>query len=94
MVVMDLSKDIRGKMNNVLRQIARLRPFCPMYEMDIDFNGARYTVFMHVDKKLYVLYAVQTIGSGREMHHEVITDHGILSALASLIVYQSKEMIG
>ena len=92
MLVKDLSKDIRGKMHGVFRQIARTRPFCPIYEIDIDYNGDRYTVFMQLDKKLYVLYALQTVKSKREIHYELITQYSVLNALADLLVYQCKGL--
>lgn len=75
---------------------ARNRPLSPVYEVDINFNGDRYTLFLQPERhyKIYALYAIHSVceidvgGVG----HDLITDNLLLSSLMEMLIYQVSKV--
>lgn len=92
MVGKQLKNEKYVKVAEDLMKNARNRPLSPIYEVDINFNGERYMLFLQSGKhrKIYALYAIHYIyekdvcGAA----HELITDNVILSSLMEMIIYQ------
>lgn len=75
-----------------LLRYGRSKPLCPIYEIDMDVNGAQYTLFLQTERRnrLYALYALRSVYEWDvgAVGHELITDNLVLSALMELLIAQ------
>ena len=96
MVGRQLKDEKYKKVTEDLMKNARNRPLSPSYEVDIIFNGERYTLFLQPErnKKIYALYALHNIYEGdvEGVAHHLITDNVILSSLMEMVIYQGAKM--
>lgn len=63
MVGRQLKKEEYDKFINMLTEKAYRKPSCPIYEIDINFDSIKYTLFFQQEKhrKIYILYAVYSV---------------------------------
>ena len=73
----------------------RQRPFCPIYEVDIVFNGERYLLFLQPDRhnRVYALYALHVVLDREANAHadRLITKNTFLMALLELLLFQAGD---
>lgn len=91
MVGRQLREEKYRRLQADLLQNARSTPLCPIYEVDITFNGEAYTLFMQPERhnKVYALYALHSVYEKdvSAVNHDLITENIILSALMEMVVY-------
>lgn len=96
MVVRQLKEKEYDRLQEKLIKDARNKPSCPIFEVDIIFNGEKYTLFLQPekDKKIYALYALNTVYENDvyAVNHMLITNNIILSSLMEMVIYQWIKM--
>lgn len=89
-------KQLTGAAYQALRtdliQSAHRKPYCPIYERDIAFDGGLCTLFIQLDRhnKAYLLYALRSAleSDGWTLRYELITSSSMLAALMELFIHQ------
>ena len=92
-------KQLTGEAYQALRadllQSAHRKPYCPIYERDIAFDGGLCTLFIQLDRhnKAYLLYAVRATPEkdGQLFRYELIISNSVLAALMELFIHQVAE---
>lgn len=96
MISRQLKETAYNRVLNKLMIEARNEPLCPIYEVDIFFNGEKYMLFLQPERhrKIYVLYAVH-IGYKENVNgigYDLITDNAVLFSLTEIFIYQVLNM--
>ena len=92
MIARQLKNDKFTDICTALQKNARSAPLCPIYEVDLFFNGEEYTLFLMPAKhrRMYALYALHSVYE-KDMgvlNHYVVSDSLVLSALMEMVIFQ------
>lgn len=96
MVGRQLKEEEYSKFLNELMHKARSKSNCPIYEVDINFDGVKYTLFFQQEKRrtVYILYAVYSVYEKEvdTVKFHLITNNAVLLSLMNMIIYQGIKM--
>lgn len=77
-----------------LSQTARSKPYCPIYEKDIEIDGGSYTLFIQpgAHNTICLLYVLSSSRAGGEGDYHLILNNTVLAGFMETLLYLSRTV--